>query len=141
MDPSAFLGRDSLFPQTGGVQSAVNHFSAFDILLIAHLIGDFLLQTEWMAKYKADRWIPLLAHCLVYTFSVSLLAYLFVPNGLSLWAIVLVFVSHVILDRRSFVYFWYRKVMQVTDDRSKWLMIICDQVFHLIILGVALAIS
>ncbi|QRG66777.1 DUF3307 domain-containing protein [Brevibacillus choshinensis] len=119
----------------------MNHFSAFDILFIAHLIGDFLLQTEWMAKYKAQRWLPLLTHCLVYTLSVTLLAFLFVPGGLSVWASLLIFLSHVILDRRTFVYFWYRKVMQVTDDRSKWLMIITDQVFHLIILGVALTIS
>lgn len=119
----------------------MNPISPFDLLLIAHLIGDYLLQTEWMAKYKAERWAPLLAHCTVYTLVIGLVSYLFIPAGLSWWAIGLVFVSHVFLDRRGFVAFWYRRVMRVTDDRNKWLMIVVDQSFHLIVLAVALGIS
>ncbi|KNB69416.1 hypothetical protein ADS79_26345 [Brevibacillus reuszeri] len=125
----------------GGSHVEVNHFSAFDILLIAHLIGDYMFQTEWMAKYKAQRWLPLLAHCVVYTGVIYLIAYWFIPGGLSGWAILLVFVSHMILDRRTIVYIWYRKIMRVTNDGSKWLMIMCDQIFHLIILAAALVIS
>ncbi|WP_289137031.1 DUF3307 domain-containing protein [uncultured Brevibacillus sp.] len=119
----------------------MNHFSAFDILLVAHLIGDYMFQTEWMAKYKAQRWLPLLAHCMVYTAIISLIAYLFIPGGLSVWAVLFVFVTHVILDRRTIVFFWYRKIMRVTDDGSKWLMVMCDQIFHLIVLAAALVIS
>lgn len=116
-------------------------FSQFDLLLLAHLIGDYLLQTEWMAKYKAERWRPLLAHCFVYTLVVAVVAYLFIPGGLSWWAIGLIFVSHVILDRRGFIRFWHRRIMGVTNDQGKWLMIMADQIFHLIILAVAIGIS
>jgi len=132
-------GRSRIFKR--GSQVEVNHFSAFDILLLAHLIGDYMLQTEWMAKYKAQRWIPLLTHCVVYTVVIACMAYWFIPGGLSLWAILFVFVTHVLLDRRTFVYIWYRKIMRVTEDGSKWLMIICDQTFHLIVLALALVIS
>lgn len=119
----------------------MNSFSAFDILLIAHLIGDYLLQTEWMANYKAERWGPLLAHCLVYTAVIAIFAFLWIPGGLSVWGILLVFGSHVFIDRRTPVALWYKKVMRVTDDRSKWLMIMADQIFHLIILALVLLLS
>ncbi|USG63289.1 DUF3307 domain-containing protein [Brevibacillus ruminantium] len=119
----------------------MNQLSSFDVLLIAHLIGDYLLQTEWMAKYKAERWWPLLAHCFVYTLVVGLISFLWLPTALSWWAILLIFVSHVLMDRRGFVFFWYRRVMRVTDDRNKWLMIMVDQTFHLIILAIAVGMS
>jgi len=119
----------------------VNPLSQFDVLLLAHLIGDYLLQTEWMAKYKAERWRPLLAHCFVYTLTVTVAAFLFLPAGLSWWGIGLIFATHVFLDRRGFVAFWYKRVMGVTDDRNKWLMIIVDQTFHLIVLAGAISIS
>ncbi|HZG81954.1 MAG TPA: DUF3307 domain-containing protein [Brevibacillus sp.] len=118
----------------------MNALSQFDVLFLAHLVGDYLLQTEWMAKYKAERWRPLLAHCFVYTLAVSVAAYLFLPTGLSWWAIGFVFLTHVILDRRGVVRFWYERVMGVTDDRNKWLMIMVDQTFHLIILAVAVSL-
>ncbi|MFT9847146.1 DUF3307 domain-containing protein [Aneurinibacillus sp. REN35] len=119
----------------------MNHFSAFDILLLAHLVGDYLLQTEWMAKYKAERWLPLLAHCLVYTMVVALFAFLWLPDGLSTWGIALIFISHIILDRRTLVAFWYKRIMRVTDASSKWLMIIVDQTFHLLALALALVVT
>ncbi|WP_235827899.1 DUF3307 domain-containing protein [Brevibacillus migulae] len=119
----------------------MNAFSQFDLLLLAHLIGDYLLQTEWMAKYKAERWKPLLTHCFVYTLVVAVVAFLFIPGGLSWWAIGFIFVTHVILDRRGFISFWYKRVMGVTDDRNKWLMIMADQIFHLVILAVAIRMS
>ncbi|GIP33350.1 DUF3307 domain-containing protein [Paenibacillus sp. J2TS4] len=116
----------------------MNQFSAFDLLLIAHLIGDYLLQTEWMAKYKAERWGALLTHSLVYTAVIALFAFLWIPGGVSIWGILLVFGSHVFLDRRKPVAYWYEKIMRVTDERSKWLMIIVDQTFHLIVLALIL---
>lgn len=119
----------------------MDNFSAFDILLIAHLVGDYLFQTEWMAKYKAERWAPLLCHCLVYTAVIVLAAFLIIPGGISVWAILLVFISHVILDNRKLVVFWYRVIMRVKDDGAKWLTIMIDQTFHLIILAFALIIS
>ena len=40
--------------------------------LIGHLMGDFLLQTGWMARQKKTRWAPLLAHALVYALAIRL---------------------------------------------------------------------
>ena len=35
--------------------------------LIAHLVGDYCLQSDWMAAQKTKDWRPALAHALTYT--------------------------------------------------------------------------
>ncbi|OHX52520.1 hypothetical protein BB776_00440 [Planococcus salinarum] len=113
--------------------------SQFDYLLIGHLIGDFLLQTSWMAKYKAAKWLPLLVHVAVYTVVVSVFGVL--SGGLSLAAIALIFFSHSVLDRKTFVAFWVRKIQTAKGPEQAWLCIVADQIFHIIILAIAIAIS
>lgn len=113
--------------------------SSFDYLLIGHLIGDFLLQTSWMAKNKATKWLPLLVHVAVYTVVVSVFG--FFSGGLSLAAIALIIISHIVLDRRTFVAFWVRRVQTAKGPEQAWLGIVADQIFHIIILAIAIAIS
>ena len=36
-------------------------------LMTAHFVGDFLLQTDWMATNKSKRWDALALHCAVYS--------------------------------------------------------------------------
>lgn len=106
----------------------------FSYFLIGHLIGDFLLQTNWMAMHKSHKWLPLLTHCFVYTTSVVLVALLggFV---LSFAAIFLIFISHVILDKRFFVAWWVKTIMKTTGTEANWLTIVVDQVFHILIIA------
>lgn len=111
----------------------------FSFLLLAHLIGDYLFQTSWMAQYKTSRWVPLLTHCFVYTLIVSLFAYL-TFGGLSPLAATFVFITHVIIDRRTFVAWWVRTVMTARGSEASWLGIIVDQIFHLLVLAAALYI-
>ena len=108
--------------------------TVFSYLLIGHLIGDFLFQTSWMAMFKATKWLPLIVHCFVYTISVS--AVVFLEYGvLPILAILLLFISHMFLDRRIFVSWWVKHIMKTDGTESKWLCIMVDQIFHLIILG------
>lgn len=109
----------------------------FSFLLVAHLIGDYLFQTKWMAMYKATKWLPLLVHSLVYTVVVAVVAFVGF-GGLSVAAVAFVFVTHVALDRRTFVAWWVRTVMGSTGKESGWLSIVVDQIFHIIVLVVAL---
>ncbi|MBM6617043.1 DUF3307 domain-containing protein [Bacillus suaedaesalsae] len=113
--------------------------SQFDYLLIGHLIGDFLLQTSWMAQYKATRWIPLLSHVTVYTAVVSLMGYF--SGGLSFTGIAIIFIGHIILDRRTFVEFWVSRIQMAKGQSKDWLMIVADQIFHIILLFVAIYLS
>lgn len=111
----------------------------FDWLLIGHFIGDFLLQTSWMAKYKATKWLPLLTHVTVYTIVVASAGW--ISGGLSLWGIALIFFGHILLDRKTFVAFWVRRVQTAKGPEQAWLSIMADQIFHVILLAVAIAIS
>jgi hypothetical protein len=105
----------------------------FDWLLVGHLVGDFLLQPRWMAERKERETLPLVIHCVVYTVVVAIFAQL--AGGLSISAVVLVFFSHLFLDRRVFVDFWAHKVTGSGD--SNWLKVIYDQTWHLIVLVIA----
>lgn len=113
--------------------------SQFDMLLIGHFIGDFLFQTSWMAQYKATKWVPLLTHVTVYTAIVSLFGWL--SGGLSLWGIAVIFFGHVLLDRKKFVAFWVQKVQQAEGSSKGWLSIVADQIFHIILLAIAIYIT
>ncbi|MGB3259874.1 DUF3307 domain-containing protein [Paenisporosarcina sp.] len=106
----------------------------FSYLLIGHLIGDFLFQTSWMAMLKATKWVPLIVHCIVYTMSLIAVAFLGV-GLLPIGAIVLLFFSHLILDKRVFVAWWVKYIMRTEGQETKWLCIMVDQIFHVIILG------
>lgn len=112
----------------------------FEVLFLAHLVGDFLFQTTWMAMNKATKWIPLLAHVAVYTAIVTAAAFFF-GTGLSLSAILFIFIGHIILDRRTFVAWWVRNIQQSVDKSACWLGIIADQIFHLLILAGAIVLS
>lgn len=113
--------------------------TTFEYLVIGHLIGDFLLQTSWMAKYKATRWLPLLAHVTIYTVVVGLAGVL--AGGLSMPAIALIFFIHIFLDRRTFVAFWVKHIQTVKNNEQPWLLIMADQIFHIIVLALAIALS
>lgn len=111
--------------------------SAFDFLLLAHLLGDFPFQTRWMAMNKAAKWSPLIAHSMVYTATLSVIAF-FGFGGLAWWQLLIIFLTHVILDRRSFVAWWMTHIMRTSPSENQWLGIMVDQVFHVTILALIL---
>lgn len=113
--------------------------SEFDALVVAHLIGDFLLQTGWMAKNKATKWAPLFAHVVVYTVVVTIAGWL--AGGISVWAIALIFASHVLLDHKGFIGWWARQIQSIHRPSDAWVLIMTDQVFHVIILAVAVLMT
>ncbi len=104
----------------------------FEALLIGHLVGDFLLQTGWMAREKTKSYPALVAHAAVYTATVTAASLLV---GRISWAgIALLFVTHTILDRRTFVHWWGRRVQSITRPADQWLYLVTDQVFHMLVL-------
>lgn len=113
--------------------------SNFDFLILGHLIGDFLFQTSWMAGKKASQWLPLVVHAAVYTLIVTIIAW-FAFGGLSLPGIALVFGAHVFLDQRTFVRWWLKTIMRTPSPQADWLGIVSDQVFHVVVLAIALSI-
>jgi hypothetical protein len=60
--------------------------------LICHLIGDYILQSDWMANNKTNKTVACLAHCLTYT-----LPFLFLT--FSPFALIVIFGTHFLIDR------------------------------------------
>src|SRR5690554_6782051 len=110
-----------------GSQNADGHYpmTPFTYLLVAHLAGDFLLQTGWMAANKAKHWGALFVHVIVYTLCIFVIAWLGF-GGLSIAGILIIFVSHLLIDRRKLVELWVDHVMRAPKNQKNWLMIVVD---------------
>ena len=61
-------------------------------LLVLHALGDYVTQSDWMARNKTKRWWPAIAHAVVYTVPFALLLPRWEP-------LMLIGVSHLLLDR------------------------------------------
>ena len=147
--------------------------------LLAHAIGDYVLQSDWMANEKTKKSIAALMHALFYT-----LPFLFLAK--SWWALLFISSTHFIIDRWRLARYvcWAKNFLapKVTYDVTKemksiaggpvelctvtkiagiwwwpwaecvgtgyhkdrppwmtvWLMIIADNVMHVICNGIAL---
>ncbi len=120
--------------------------------LLVHALGDYVFQSHWMAQEKTRDTAAAFTHALMY----SLPFMLFRP---SMFALAVIFGTHFLIDRfrlaRYVVYFKNCIVPQTSwkpwnDCRSTgypsdtpawlavWLLIIADNVMHVLINGVAL---
>lgn len=136
--------------------------------LICHAIGDYVLQSDWMALNKTKRWAPALAHVLTYCLPFCFLS----PSWRALAVIV---GTHYLIDRYRLARYvvWAKNFLApqfsdepITDDgtfvktsrwwhpwsecagtgyhkdrpafMAVWLMIIADNVMHVIINALAL---
>lgn len=99
--------------------------------LIGHLVGDYLLQNDWMALNKKKRHLPCVVHCLLY--SLAIWAF----TGWPLWAVGLVYVTHFVQDRTTIVNRWMSAIGQqqfASGPCSPWSIIVVDNVWHLVVL-------
>lgn len=125
--------------------------------IVAHLVGDYLLQSDYMASEKTKHWTPAIIHGLVYT-----LPFLFLMHfglGLNLIAFVLIAGTHAIIDHYRLARYvgWVKNnfappfsnlpwedCKDTGYPKSKppwmavWLLIITDNTIHLIINGLIL---
>lgn len=116
-------------------------------IVLAHLIGDYLIQSHWMATKKTEQWLPAIVHGATYT-----IPYAFVTQ--SPWALLVIGGTHIIIDRfrlaRHFA--WFKNQLAPRSSRftwssakgtgypadtppwlAVWLMIIADNTLHLLI--------
>ena len=61
------------------------------ILIICHMLGDYFLQVDFIAKTKGDNWYHLIVHCILY------LVPFIVVFGID-WRIYLLLIHHIIVD-------------------------------------------
>jgi len=73
--------------------------------LVGHLVGDYLLQNDWMAAGKKRSHFICAVHVGIYTAAVCIMA------QWPLWTIPAVFIPHFLIDRWQFVP-WYMKTIR-----------------------------
>lgn len=121
--------------------------------LVCHLVGDYILQSDWMANEKTKQSIAAAMHAMVYSWCFLFLS----PSTI---ALAVIFWSHFVIDRwRLARYVCYAK--NFLGPRSSWhkwedcvgtgyhkdrppwlavwLMIIADNTMHILINGLALS--
>ncbi len=108
----------------------------FLYLFAAHLIGDWLVQTAWMANEKSKNLVPLLAHVLTYhLFTFGALYLAGVDLAKALWATLFLAITHAILDNRRFEFWWLKSVKKVEEKEVPSLLLLgVDQSFHLLLM-------
>ncbi len=113
-------------------------------IILAHLVGDYLIQSHWMATEKTSHWWPAIAHGLTYT-----LPYALVTQSLA--ALVVICVTHIVIDRFRLARHvaWLKNLAAPRRHRSPrtatgypestpawlsvWLLIVADNTLHLLI--------
>jgi len=117
------------------------------LVLLAHLFGDYVAQSHWMATEKTKRWLPAVLHGITYT-----ACYLLVIRSLP--ALAVIGVSHVVIDRYRLArhVVWAKNHIapraawrpwvdcsatgypsDVPAWLAVWLLIVCDNALHLAI--------
>ena len=97
-------------------------------ILIAHLVGDYILQSDWMAENKKKSNIACLIHTIFYVLPFLLISYI------SLWQIIIMAIQHYYQDRYNFVV-WFMKVKGspnfAKSPMTPWSIILTDNILHL----------
>lgn len=114
--------------------------------IVAHLVGDYLLQSHWMATEKTRNSVAAAVHAVTYT----------LPFAFITWspvALALICVTHFIVDRWRLARFvvWAKNGARgpvtatgYSDDvpawLSVWLFIVADNTLHILVNGAVLSI-
>jgi hypothetical protein len=112
----------------------------FESLVIGHILGDWLLQTEWQAQNKAERWTAMFVHVTIY--HVVLLAILVLRYGTSAAPVYIAVaglaVAHAVLDRKWPVA-WLMRALRISVHRppDRVLTLVVDQSLHILLLACA----
>jgi hypothetical protein len=130
----------------------VSWVEVFAVLVVSHLVGDFILQTDWEARWKEGGLGPdpvrrraLRNHILGYT-AAFLPALVWIAGETSVAKAVLVAivvaVPHWVQDDGRLLNVWMRTVKGTTAAEAPWVRIAVDQSFHLLFLfGTALLVA
>ena len=112
--------------------------------LVAHLVGDYLIQSHWMSTEKTKRWWPAIAHAVMYG-----LPFVFITQ--SPLALLVIISTHAVIDRHRLAKYvvWAKNQMAPASHRppvtstgypedtppwmAVWLLIIADNTLHILI--------
>ena len=118
--------------------------------LVAHAVGDYVLQSEWMATEKTKRSVAALAHVAFY-----ILPFLFITQNP--YTLAVIAGSHFVIDRWNLARYviWLKNLPwpgsrswsecrrtgfapDVPEWKAGWLVIIVDNILHILTNGMAI---
>ena len=100
------------------------------LAVIGHLVGDYLLQNDWMALHKKQSDFRCGVHCALWTAAVCVFTGWSAPV---IWLVL--FVAHYAQDRTNVIAWWMDTVGQRqfrTGPCAPWSSIVVDNVWHLV---------
>jgi hypothetical protein len=116
-------------------------------ILLAHLVGDYVIQSDWMASEKTRRWWPAVAHAITYG-----LPFLVITRSVAALAVIVG--THAVIDRYRMArhVIWVKNHLAPAGSARSWrecsatgyppekpawmavwLMIACDNTLHLVL--------
>jgi hypothetical protein len=98
--------------------------------LVGHLVGDYLLQNDWMSSNKKTSTFHCAVHCAIWTACVCLFA-----GWCHSWAIGVLFITHFAQDRTNIIRWWMGVIGQekfATGICAPWSIIVVDNVWHIV---------
>ena len=99
--------------------------------VVGHLVGDYLIQNDWMATKKKSSSFVCAIHCSIWTAAVVLF------GSWPLWTIPVLFVTHFAQDRTNAIERYMHLVGQrefAREPFSPWSRIIIDNIWHIVVL-------
>lgn len=124
----------------------------FAVFVVCHLVGDFILQTDWQARNKhgglgsdPERRRALWSHVIVYTLCfVPAFVWIGIEAGWSraIVAALLIYIEHLTQDDGRVLDAYMRRIKGLPQGGNPGLRVAVDQAFHLVFLfGVALYVA
>jgi hypothetical protein len=115
----------------------------FSVFIVCHLVGDFLLQTDWQARTKygglgadLEARRALFTHVMSYGI-VFVPAFVWLAGEIGGWVIgiaVLVLVPHLVQDDGRLLHRYARTVKRSSVEQGDLVAVAVDQSFHLLAL-------
>ena len=115
----------------------------FAVFVVSHLVGDYLIQTDWQAQHKRGglmrdpvRRRALFSHVTTYTLAfVPALVWMAEDMGAgTLWVAAAIFLPHVIQDDGRLLTWFVYRVKGCTDETAPVVFKPVDQTFHILTL-------
>jgi len=112
--------------------------TTFNWLLVAHLVGDWMLQNDWMARNKQNGLLnrAIAVHCIIYTLTTLAAVWLAAGNTSVQPPYFLfslgIFLSHWLIDATNLARYWSHFFRQ---SDTHFVRIMVDQTMHVVILA------
>lgn len=108
-------------------------------MLVGHLVGDFMLQSDGMASEKTSNSVVCAVHVAIYTALVAL----FTAAWISAAGLAVIALTHFAIDRWRLARVWMDWMGQPQFARgglAPWSVIVIDQIMHLWVLYAVAAV-